>query len=318
MNSPPAAVSIGHFCLDTICIADGFPPENTSKHIDFAGKQGGGAAAQAIITFQRLGGKAGYAGVLGTDDTGTWLLEDLKTEGVDHSFVTREKGYSSFSFICSNRRNASRTLFNYHDKLPAIKFTRALTNYIGRARYLHLDGTMYENARKAAEIARRHGVLVSLDGCSPQKDKLLNRELIKLTDILITNADYPCVIMEDENRERAIGQLAKLGPKTFITTLGEDGCIAYTGGELVHYPAYRIDPVDTTGAGDAFHGAFLRALDLNFDFEKAVRFSSAVSAIVCKNIGGRKGIPDLEKALEFMAANEFPPNEGLFYGSGPA
>jgi sugar/nucleoside kinase (ribokinase family) len=304
MNRQPAAVSVGHFCLDTVCIADGFPSENTSQHVDFAGKQGGGAAAQAIVTFQRLGGKAGYAGVLGSDDIGTWLLNDLETEGVDHSFVTRENGYSSFSFVCSNRRNASRTLFNYHDKLPKINFTRDLINYIGHARYLHLDGTMYENARTAAEIARRHGVLVSLDGCSPQKDNRLNRELIKLTDILITNADYPCAIMEDENRERAIRQLAKLGPKTFITTLGEDGYIAYINDELVHYPAYRIDPVDTTGAGDAFHGAFLRALDLNFDFEKALRFSGAVSAIVCKAIGGRDGIPDLKKALEFMTANE--------------
>jgi sugar/nucleoside kinase (ribokinase family) len=306
MKTQPAVLGIGHFCMDTIGAAEGFPAENTSVHIDFAGKQGGGAAAQAVVAFRRLGGEAGYAGVLGTDDTGTWLLEDLEKEGVDHSFVTREAGYSSFSFVYSNKRGASRTLFNYHDTLPAIAFTPELEDHIGGARYLHLDGTMYENALRAAEIAARRGVLVSLDGCSPQKDNRLNRELIKLTDILITNAEYPCRVMEDENRERALRRLARLGPGTIIATLGADGCAALVNDEVVYYPAYPIEPVDTTGAGDAFHGAFLRALDLNFDFEKAVRFSSAVSALVCKTLGGRKGIPNLEETLDFMAAHTFP------------
>jgi sugar/nucleoside kinase (ribokinase family) len=311
MIRQPSAVAIGHFCVDTIGIADGFPGENTSSHIDFTGKQGGGAAAQAIVAFQRLGGNAGYAGVLGTDDVGTWLLEDLEKEGVDHSFVTRAEGYSSFSFVYSNRRNASRTLFNYHDTLPAIQFTPDLTAYISRARYLHLDGTMYENSLRAAEIARRHGVLVSLDGCSPQRDNRLNRELIKLTDILITNADYPCKVMEDENRERALRQLAKLGPGTLISTLGGNGCIALVNDEMVSYPAFPIEPVDTTGAGDAFHGAFLRALDLNFDFEKAVRFSGAVSALVCKTLGGREGIPDIKRTMDFMRLNKFQARSAL-------
>jgi sugar/nucleoside kinase (ribokinase family) len=134
--------------MDTVCTVEGFPPENSSKHMEFVGKQGGGAASQTIVTFQRLGGSTGYIGVPGTDDIGTWLLEDLKNEGVDISFVTREEGISSFSFVCSNKCNASRTLFNYHDKLPGIQFTKDMVEYISRTHYLHLDGTMYGNAIK--------------------------------------------------------------------------------------------------------------------------------------------------------------------------
>lgn len=148
MSGHPTALSIGHLCMDTVCTVEGFPPENSSKHMEFVGKQGGGAASQAIVTFQRLGGSTGYIGVPGTDDIGTWLLEDLKNEGVDISFVTREEGISSFSFVCSNKCNASRTLFNYHDKLPGIQFTKDMVEYISRTHYLHLDGTMYGNAIK--------------------------------------------------------------------------------------------------------------------------------------------------------------------------
>jgi ribokinase len=274
--------------------------------MDFMGKQGGGPASQAIVTFQRLGGDAGYAGVLGNDDNGTWLLKDLKKEGVDVSFVTQAEGYNNFSFVCSNKRNASRTLFNYHDRLPALEFTQALASYIGHARYLHLDGTMYQNARAAAETARKQGgVRVSLDGCSPQKDNILNRELIQLTDILITNETYPCRIMEDDNRERALREMAKLGPSIVIATLGEKGCTALVKGEFVQYPAYKIKPVDTTGAGDVFHGAFLRALDLNYEFEKAIQFASAVAAISCQALGGRNGIPDFQTTMAFIETRAF-------------
>jgi sulfofructose kinase len=112
--------------------------------------------------------------------------------------------------------------------------------------------------------------------------------------------------MEDDNLKRAIIQLAKIRTGILISTLGEKGYIVFNHGELISYPAYHIEPVDTTGAGDAFHGAFLRALDLHFDFDKAIRFSSAVSAIACQTPGGRSGIPDLKTTMDFMAAREVP------------
>ncbi len=304
--SSPTAVAVGHLCADTICVVDGFPPENTSKHIDLVDKQAGGGASQAIVAFSRLGGWGGYLGNLGSDDTGTYLLEGLKQEKVDTRHVSFEDGMSSFSFVCVNSRNASRTLINYHDRLPSIKFTPSIEQYIKDATYLHLDGTQYENAITAAEIAKAAGTTISLDGSSVQKDNQKNIALAKMADILITSEVYPCKIMEDDSLERALLQMSKWGSRILIATLGEKGSVAVVKGELVYFPTYsEIEPVDTTGSGDVFHGAFLRALELGYTLDSAIKFSSAVSSINCMHLGGRTGIPTFSETLQFMQTHSF-------------
>lgn len=298
-------IAIGHLCADNVCVVDGFPPENTSKHIDQVDKSAGGGASQAAVAFSRLGGNAAYIGVVGNDDTGTYLLEGLDEEKVSRSFVERRDGISAFSFVCVNSRNASRTLINYHDRLGPIVFSPEAEAFIGKARFLHLDGTMYTDAINAAGIARRLGVTVSLDGSSMQKDNSLNRELAAMADILIMNESYPCRLMEDENTERAMREISRWGAGILITTLGEKGCLAYHEGEFIHFPAFHIEPVDTTGAGDVFHGAYLRALELGMDLAHCVRFASAVSSINCLSLGGRRGIPDIDQVNKFISDNEF-------------
>ena len=303
----PAAVAIGHLCADTICILDGFPQENTSIHIREVDNQSGGAASQAIVAFSRLGGKAGYIGVLGRDPAGEYVLSEINKENVDTSCVQWAEGSSAFSFVFVNSTNASRTLFNYHEHVPPISFDMKLEDYLAHATYLHLDGTMYENAFRTATIAKKHRVLVSLDGCSMQKDNKLNLDLAKMADILIMNEFYPCRLMEDDNRERALLEIAKFGAQIVISTLGEEGCLLVDHGVVKKYPAFHITPVDTTGAGDVFHGGFLRALDLGYDLDNSIRFASAVSAINCLSIGGRKGIPTLRETHAFINKYNFYP-----------
>lgn len=300
----PTAVAVGHLCVDTICLMDGFTDENTSKHIEEVDQQAGGGASQAMVAFSRLGGNAGYLGVLGNDSNGDYLLDGLKEERVDVSLVHRAQGTSAFSFVCVNRLNASRTLHNFHDRLPALQFKQDEQDYITQARFLHLDGTMYANAVKAAAIARENHVTVSLDGSSMQKDNQLNINLAKMADILIMNEHYPCRLMEDDNRERALLRIARFGARIVISTLGEKGCVAVVDGQIVRFGAYHVEAVDTTGAGDVFHGAFLRALELGFPLEQAIRFSSAVSAIKCLSPGGRRGIPDFDRTMRFINTHE--------------
>lgn len=298
-------VAVGHLCADNICVVDGFPPENTSKRISSVDKQAGGGASQAAVAFARLGGAAGYIGVVGDDDVGTYLIKGLEEERVCSHFIERREGASSFSFVCVNSQNASRTLINYHHRLGAINFDSETEEYIRNAKFLHLDGTRYEDAVASARIAHKYGVPVSLDGSSRQKDNNLNREIASLADILIMNEFYPMQIMEDDSRERAMREMSKWGARIIISTLGEKGSLALVDGEFVSFPAFHIEPVDTTGAGDVFHGAFLRAMELGYDLEGCVKFSSAVSAINCLSLGGRRGIPTLDQVNQFIATHQF-------------
>ena len=302
----PSAVAVGHLCSDTICVVDGYPPENTSKHIDFVDKQAGGGASQAIVAYSRLGGYGGYIGNLGNDDVGLYLLEGLETEHVDVRHVSRKEGMSAFSFVFVNSQNASRTLINYHDQLPAIVYTPEVEQYIANATYLHLDGTNYENAMQAALIAKRMGTIVSLDGSSLQKDNAKNRELAKMADILITSEVYPCIVMEDDNLERALLKMSNWGARIVMATLGKNGSVAIVDGKLKYFPTFsEVTPVDTTGCGDVFHGAFLKGLELGYDFGENVRFASAVSSINCMHLGGRNGIPSYSQTIEFIRNRRF-------------
>ena len=85
-----------------------------------------------------------------------------------------------------------------------------------------------------------------------------------------------------------------------ISTLGEKGCVALINGELKYFPAYKVNAIDSTGAGDVFHGAFAAGYLRIYSLEECIRYASAVAAIKCMKIGGRAGIPDHEETLEFM------------------
>ena len=92
-----------------------------------------------------------------------------------------------------------------------------------------------------------------------------------------------------------------IGKKVVITTGGKEGCWAFLDGRTVHFPAYPVQAVDTTGAGDVFHGAFLARWLETEDTVSAIRFASAVSALKCLRPGGRSGIPDREAADRLAA-----------------
>ena len=204
--------------------------------------------------------------------------------------------------VMVNPENGSRTKFPYRDNLPPIDFTREKHSLIEKAGVLHLDGTNYANAVAAAQIAKAAGVPVSLDACSRQKDNALNLRLAEMADILITNAVYPQAVTGCTTREEALLKLASLGHKQVaLTTLGKDGVLAVVNGKVEHIPAFTVQAVDTTGAGDVFHGAFLTAWLEGNDLHACIRFAAAVSALKCLKPGGRSGIPTRAEAEAFLA-----------------
>lgn len=304
-NIYPSVVGVGHLCVDTLGVVDVYPEVNTSKRVESMEVQPGGGASQAMVAIARLGGDSGFIGNVGSDKNGDYLVKGLEDEHVDISCVERKEGISNFSFVCVSRLTGTRNMFNYHDKLPDIKFDAKKENYIAHAKYLHVDTTHQNNVYAACLIAHKHHVPVSMDASSMRPDNQLNLLLAKQADILITNELYPCKLMEDENKERALKEMAKWGQKIIMMTLGEKGSLTIIKGEPVYFPAYKIHCLDSTGAGDVFHGAFLQALLLGYDFQHAVQFSSAVSALKCQSLGGRKGIPTFEATLKFMEEHQF-------------
>ena len=301
-------ISVGHLCVDHIYSCEEYPPENASRHILGFSSHAGGTAAQAAVTLARLGVSAGYMGSFGDDETGSFLYQDCLAEGLDLSRCKRYPGvlHSFTNVIVSQKRN-TRTFFSYHGAFPPMEFTKEDVAYLSQARILHLDNTRSDDALAAAFIARQHGVLVSLDGSSLSPDHQKNWELVRMTDILITSETFPSRLTGNLDRRQALLEIERaVHPQILISTGGETGCLAVVSGKTEAFPAYSIHPVDTTGAGDVFHGAFLYGLLNGYALSENIRFASAAAAISCRASGGRDGIPRLEEIRRFIAERSFP------------
>ena len=303
----PEVVAVGHLCMDNIFLCEDFPAENSSKHILSYSRHSGGTACQAIVALSRLGVPTGYMSPLGDDEIGKTLYQECEREGVDLSFCQVVPGVTShFTNVLVNVKRNTRTFLSYHGKFPPMRFGREEREYLAHAELLHLDNTQNANALAAARIAKEHDVTVSLDGSSMDKDPEKNWELAKMADILITNENYPMRLTGIDDQQEALLEMERrLAPKVLIATNGGKGCVCVQDGKVVTYPAYQVRVVDTTGAGDVFHGAFLYGYLHHFDLERCIQFSSAMAAMSCGAVGGRDGIPTLEEVSQFMERHTF-------------
>lgn len=295
-------IGVGHSCLDQLCTIDRYPAEDDSTRIISISVQGGGAVATACAAASRLGVSTAFIGNLGFDRISDSIIEQFAKDGVHTDAMVRRTDYYGLqSFVMVNKTTGTRTKFPQRDTNPVIEWNQDLIAIIENAKVLHLDGTNWENAFQAASIAREAGVLVSLDGCSMQEDNEKNRQLASMADVLIMNKKYPLRVSGKASLGEALLEMASWGPSLVAGTLGEQGSVAVIDGTLEEFKAVPVDAVvDTTGAGDVYHGAFIVAHLEGMDVRDCIRFASAAAALKCTKVGGRDGIPGKEEVLDLM------------------
>jgi sugar/nucleoside kinase (ribokinase family) len=127
-----------------------------------------------------------------------------------------------------------------------------------------------------------------------------HQELIPYVDVLITGEGYARSLTGIDDIWQAGRAVLGRGPRIFVETVGERGSYTVTADEEFHTPAFQVDVVDTTGAGDVFHGAYIVAMMHGWGPRACAVFSTAVSALKCTVLGGRAGIPTLEQTLAFL------------------
>jgi sugar/nucleoside kinase (ribokinase family) len=162
---------------------------------------------------------------------------------------------------------------------------------------LHLDGHDIHAALQCAKWAREEGIptIIDLDKVEP-----LTSELITEIDFVITSSRFPMVYTGISDQEKALLELQKRTTGFLCATLGHKGAIALVNGEIVTVKGFKVNLVDTTGAGDVFHAGFIYGLLRNWEVAEILKFANAVAALKCRDIGGRKGIPSLEEAQRLL------------------
>ena len=287
-------VGIGQCCLDYIGVVDSYPPVNEKIELDTFKIEGGGPTATAMVTLSRLNVPTGFIGKISDDHFGSAIKLGLEEEGVDVSGMVEDYGkISQFAFICVEKETGHRNVFFTRGSVSPLKFDEINKDYINNCRILHLDGLMINASIKAAKYARSIGKKVSLDaGTLRGSGDSGMIELCRHTDYLVTSEKFASSYTDQSTDfERALRKLKKLGPEIVCITLGKKGSIAIKDDYIIRHPAFKLKAVDTTGAGDVYHGGFLYGILKGYDIKKTLAFASFISAMKCRELGGRSGIP---------------------------
>lgn len=300
----PKVLGLGLATLDILTRTPRLPSSNDSLAIDRIDLQGGGPVATALVAIARLGGQSTYLGPMAPDEMGRLILAELEQYGVDMSHAARRReGVSSVSVILVERDSGHRAILFQKGTAPDLQPEDVPMPLVAGADALHLDGFYVPAAVQAARTAREHGVLVSFDGGSGERLAGMS-DLLPLVDLLVVARQFAFQasgLLDPLAAGPAL--LENYHPRQVVITDGEQGCWYWDGRQHLRQPAYRVEVMDTTGAGDTFHGAYLYAcLQAHWTAAFRLKFASAVAALKCTSLGGRQGIPDLRQTLEFLSA----------------
>ena len=295
-------VGLGVSTVDLIHVVDELPGEELVQQAYETSLQGGGPVATAMVTLARLGSRAAMIDRVGDDWRGRMILEEFVREGVGTEQIRVEQGArSSIAMVLVRKRDGARTFIFSPGTAPELAGEDVHADFIRRAKYLHLNGRHMQACLEAAKQARDGDVKVSFDGGAGRYRAGLER-LIPLVDICIVARQFAFAFAGVRELEAAAAKLLAAGPELVVITAGIEGCWVFEKGRgSFHQPAFEIvDVVDTTGAGDAFHGAFLHRLVRGYDLPTCARFAAAVAGMNTRALGGRKALPTTADVEAFL------------------
>jgi len=296
-------VGVGLNATDTMLIVPHFPA--------YAGKVPfleeslcpGGQVASAMVACASLGLRAKYIGAIGDDERGRIQIESLHGTGVNLDHVQiRANCPNQSAYIIIDRSTGERTVLWQRPDCLRIDPSQISEEQITCARMLHIDGHDTPAVAHAAAIARRHGIPVSVDVDTIYQgfDKVLPN-----VDYLVASSEFPANWTGISDPFQALETIqSEYGIHCAAMTLGAHGSLARMDGRFFYSPAFVVNCVDTTGAGDVFHGAFCYAVLQGMPMRDALEFSNAMAALNCTALGARGGIHGLDGVRQLIARAE--------------
>ena len=293
-------VGVGVNVIDYLFRIPHFPEPDTKMDATGAMIQGGGLTATAMVACARLGLRTRYIGKFGGNEIGRMAREELQREGMDLSAAVTAPGVPNrFCVVLVEEASGHRTIVRERDPRIWLRPGDLSPEAVCAGRVLHVDGHEGDAALQAARWAKAAGVPVSVDAEEPTEHR---EALFALTDILIVGQRFGRMLTGRSDIHDILEALARLGPACVGLTLAGAGSALRYRDEIVQAPGFAVNVVDTTGAGDVFHGAFLYGFLQGWEAGDILRFANAVSALKCTCLGGRTGIPRLEEVRRFLGA----------------
>jgi ribokinase len=260
----------------------------------------GGSAANAIVGLARLGCKVGFVGMIANDREGKVLLEDFRREGVDVNGIAVSKQGRSGTVMGFVDERGDRALYIDSGVNDEIGFDEMVKRYMSRTRFLHLTSFVGEesfNAQKKVVETLPEDVKVSFDpGALYARKGLASLEpIVERTFVLMPNARELELLTGVADYRKGAEAMLKKGVKIVAVKLGSRGCYVTDGKQSSHVEAFKVNVVDTTGAGDAFCAGFLYGLIKRKSLEECERIGNLVASRCIERMGARAGLPTFKE-----------------------
>ncbi len=294
-------VGLGLNATDTVIIVRELPALGGKERVVSLSRHAGGQVATALVACRRLGRRVRYIGKVGDDDAGRFQLASLRREGIDlRNTRTVRNTPTQFGYILVDQRTGERTVFWDRDRGLTVKPQELRESAIVSSRALHLDGCDVEACLRAARWARRARIPVVADLDTVYKKV---EKLFPCIDYLLASANFLPAVTGEADPFRVLEYMAREYQIAVPgMTLGRDGALVYARGRFIYSPGFVVETVDTTGAGDVFHGAFIHGLLAGWELERTLDFSNALAGLNCTALGARGGIKSQAEAEKLMAA----------------
>lgn len=292
-------VGVGLNATDTLIQLESFP--RSGDKVAYRGEvvQLGGQVASAMVACQSWGLRTRYVGKLGDDDAARLHTHAFAQAGVDARLVRVAEASSPRSLIFVDRLGERTVLNRREDRLTLLPQDLQQDWVVG-CQVLLVDGHDTAAATLAACWAREAGipVVADLDEVYPGLEHLL-----AYVDHLVVSKTFPERLTGLVTLEEALPLMhQRYGCRLTAATLGEDGVLAWDGAHFHAASAYKVPVVDTTGAGDIFHAAYVYGLLQSWPVDKQLEFACAAAALNCTAQGARGGIHSIT-AIEALVAN---------------
>lgn len=277
---------LGHATWDVVLPLDEYPIENTKNRISEKIECGGGPASNAAYLLGKWGTNVSFCGVVGNDQAGNNIKNEFISDNVDVSHLEISDNHSTTtSYVIVDKNNGSRTALAYHPSDLKMSIKEIEEEYD----ILLIDGQEYDMSLKMLEKN-----LISVIDAGRVNDEVI--DLCKKVNYVVCSKDFAEKYTGEscDNLEKIFNKLENDFKNTIIITLEEKGC-AYHTDKVNIMPSIKVKNVDSTGAGDIFHGAFVYGLSRNWPLEKILFFANITGAMSVTRLGGRNSIYPLNE-----------------------
>jgi len=296
-------VGVGLNATDTLILLSHFPAYAGKVAFEREILSPGGQVASAMITCAKLGLRVKYIGTVGDDERGAVQIASLRESGINLEDVeVRKNCPNQTAYILIDRTTGERTVLWNREECLRLEAESITAEKITSARLLHIDGHDTAAVARAAEIARRHQIPVTVD-----VDTIYHGfdRVLPNVDYLVASSEFPVQWTTERDPFRALETIQEeYRMPVAAMTLGALGALARVDRRFIYSPAFVVNCVDTTGAGDVFHGAFCYAVLQNLPMPEILEFSNAMAALNCTALGARGRIATVEEARALMSRAE--------------